>query len=110
MQSASANFLTKNALAYKHPVYLIHFDGEATDYVTSEQIGSPDNTLKAWIKEISGASQKITPEEGKSSIGQITISILDKKVSDVHRITNLIATDAYNLHRKKTTIKAGYVG
>lgn len=106
MQSASANFLTKNALAYKHPVYLVHFDNEVTDYVTSAQIGSPDNTLKEYIKKISGASQKITPEEGKSSIGQIIISILD--YSD--EITSLIAGDTYELHRKKTTVKGGYAG
>ncbi|HUV59423.1 MAG TPA: hypothetical protein VMW09_04850 [Desulfatiglandales bacterium] len=106
MQSASANFLTKNALAYKSPVYLIHFDGESTDYVTSAQIGNPDNTLDSCIKKIAGASQKITPEEGRSSIGEITVSILDYD----DEITALIAGDTYNLHRKKTTIKAGYAG
>jgi len=106
MQSASSNFLTKNTLAYKNPTYLIHFDSEVTDYVTSAQIGSPDNTLKSYIKKIAGASQKITPEEGKSSIGQITISILDYN----NEITALIAGDTYELHRKKTTIKAGYAG
>ena len=133
MQSASANFLTKNALAYKSPVYLVHFEGENIDYVTSVQIGSPDNDLISCVKKISGASQKITPEEGRSSIGSVTISLLDYHViaegiewasgiswgsglewaaetNYQHRITNLIASDAYNLHRKKAIIKGGYAG
>lgn len=77
MESASANFLTKNVLEKKEPVYLIHFDGKTIDYVTSEWITAPENTLAAFLKKISGPSQKITPEEGRSDIGQVTASILD---------------------------------
>ena len=108
MLSASANFNTKNALAVKQPVYLVHFDGESTDYVTDLRVGSPDNTIKDYVQKISGNSQSITPEEGKSSVGAITISILDYYVGSTWTITSLIKNDTYNLHRKKTTVKAGY--
>ncbi len=106
MQSATAAYTAKNALLNLDPVYLMHFDGAATDYVTSNDITSPDNTLKEYIEKISGNTQSITPEEGKSSIGQTVISLLD--VND--EITALIAGDSYNLQRKKTTVKCGYRG
>jgi len=109
MLDVSANFTTKNAAAVKQPVYLVHFDGEGIDYVTSTRIGSPDNTLKAYIKTISGMGQAITPEEGKSSFGQITVSLVDKQVSGIYKITELLANDANNLQRKKTVIKGGYM-
>ena len=105
MLSTNTTFDTAHALAYKQPMYLIHFDGEAVDFVNYEP-GSADNTCKKYLSSIGGLSQVITPEEGKSSIGGITINIQDYD----NEITALLATDTYNFHRRKTTITAGYKG
>jgi len=104
MKTASSTYLASNAQAVKAPVYLLHFDGQTTDYCTSTRIGSPTNTLKAYLEVPKGQSRQITPEEGRSSVGQVTCGLLDHD----GEITALIANDAYNLHRKKAVLKAGY--
>jgi len=63
-------------------------------------------TYSPYLVGISGLSQQITPEEGRSSIGGVEVQLLD--VND--EITALLATDTYHFHRKQTTIKVGYVG
>jgi len=105
MLSTNANFDAKHNLDYKTPMYLIHFDGESTDYVNYTP-GSPDNTCKDHLVSISGLQSKVAPEEGRASIGGIKATILDYD----DEITALLATDTYYFHRKKTTIKAGYLG
>ena len=89
MQTVSANYLTKTELLKKKPAYLLHLDGETTDYTTTPRIGSPVNTLKDYMQRPKGTSQTITPEEGRSSIGEITLPLLDKN----EEILSLIAND-----------------
>jgi len=103
--SVSADITAKNALAYKTPVYLVHFDGETTDYVNHVPV-SPSNTCKQYLIGISGSGSSVTPEEGRGSISSHQVEILD--VND--EITALLATDGAYFHRKKVTIKAGYLG
>lgn len=105
MRATNTNFDTKHDLSYKHPVYLVHFDGETTDY-TNHQIGSPSNTIKKYLIKISGLSQTVIPDEGKASVSGVKFTLLD--VND--EITALFNTDTNYFHRKKTTIKAGYKG
>jgi len=61
---------------------------------------------KRYLRNIAGLQQRVTPEEGKGTIGGITFDLLDVD----NEITNLISTDPYYFHRRKTTIKAGYSG
>jgi hypothetical protein len=105
MLTTNTNFDTAHALDYKTPMYLIHFDGEATDFCNHEP-GTPDNALKQYLVSVSGRSQTVTPEEGKATIGDFTFELLDYN----DEITALIATDTYYLHRKKTTLRYGYLG
>ena len=105
MLSLPANMQTIQDAYQKGPVYLVHFDGEAVDYATAAP-GSPDNTVKEYLDGISGRQQQVKPEEGRATIGAITFGILD--VDD--EITALWKTDAAYFHRKKTTVKAGYMG
>lgn len=99
------NFDAKHTRATKVPMYLVHFDGETVDYC-NHRPQSPTNTLAQYLVSISGLAQKITPEEGRASIGGLTIELLDYN----NEITALLATDSYFFHRRKTTIKAGYLG
>jgi len=105
MLSTNTNFDNKHDLDYKTPMYLIHFDGETKDYCNHKPV-SPSNTLKQYLIDIRGNSQKVIPEEGKGSIGGVTVTIQDYN----DEITALLATDNYFFHRRKTTIKAGYLG
>ncbi len=106
MKATNANFDTYHSQADKTPIYLIHFDSETTDYAGPAAPLSPTNTVKLYLNSISGSLQKITPEEGKSSIGGVKIDIQDQG----DEITALLATDSYYFHRRKTVIKAGYLG
>ena len=65
-----------------------------------------ESVYKSYLVSISGSEQKVTPEEGTASIGGFKIDILDYD----DEITALLATDSYFFHRKKTTVKAGYLG
>jgi hypothetical protein len=105
MLSTNAAFDTKHSLDYKTPIYLVHFDGETVDFCNHEP-GSPTYELHKHLEKISGLSQKITPEEGRASISGVSVEILDYG----DEITGLLATDAAYFHRKKVTIKAGYLG
>lgn len=105
MRSSNATFDTANALDYKSPVYLVHFDGEIIDYA-NRRVAQANHVVKLFIDKISGLTQKVTPEEGKATIGDITVLLLDME----DEITALLNTDTYYFHRKKTTIKAGYMG
>ena len=105
MRSSNAIFDIANALDYKSPVYLVHFDGETIDYA-NRRVGQANHVVKLFVDKITGLTQKVTPEEGKATIGDITITLLDME----YEITALLATDTYYFHRRKTTIKAGYMG
>lgn len=105
MLQTNANFDALHDLAAKTPIYLIHFDGETTDYCNMPPL-SPTYTCRSYLKRISGLSHRVEPEEGRSSIGGVTMELLDFD----GEITSLLATDSVYFHRKKTTIKAGYLG
>jgi hypothetical protein len=105
MLSRTSAFNAKHDLDDKTPLWLVHFDGETTDYVNHKPT-TPDNTLKQYLKSISSLSRSVSPEEGKASVSGITINIQDYD----NEITALLATDAFYFHRKKTIIKVGYAG
>lgn len=105
MLTTTSDFDNKHDLSSKTPLWLVHFDGESVDYCNHKP-GSPDNTLKQYLVSISSLSRTVKPEEGKSTIAGITISIEDYN----DEITALLATDTYYFHRKKVTIKVGYAG
>ncbi len=60
----------------------------------------------SYLESITGLDRMVTPDQGSGSIGGVKIRLLD--YSDA--ITTLLSTDSVYFHRKKTTIKAGYLG
>ena len=132
MLSTNTNFDTKHDVDYKTPMYIVIFDGESIIYSNHKLPGSFDISglledgsvflledggemllesygtanCKDYLVSISGLSQKVTPEEGKASIGGIDFELINYN----NEITALFATDPYFFHRRKTTIKAGYMG
>ncbi len=61
---------------------------------------------KPYLESISGLTRTITPDQGSASVGGLKIKLLDAD----GEITALLATDASYFHRKKTVVKAGYLG
>ena len=89
----------------------ITFDDASVKQVTNAAL--VDGTImdigdrhRQYLTSISGLNSKVSPEEGKVSIGGIGFELLDYN----DEITALLATDAYYFHRKRVTIKAGYMG
>ena len=126
MRSTNAAFDIYHARLFKTPVYLVEFDGEDILYsnLTTATSGEPlyfgpdelffgsdplsfgEDAVRSYMQNITGAAQRITPDLGRSSIGGTTFTIQDRN----DEITALLATDAYYFHRKKVTVKAGYLG
>jgi hypothetical protein len=132
MITTNATFDAYHALDHKTPVYLIEFTDEASGkygvaysnlpvgglasplYFDADELffdaaqltfgGATAN--KTYLINISGASQRVTPEEGRASIGGLTFTLLDKN----DEITAMLASDAYHFHRKRCTISTGYSG
>ncbi len=103
------NFDAKNVEKDKIPLYKVDFDSEFITYVNhkTDDAGDSSQDQKKYLKRISGLAQRITPEEGKSSVGSVAFELIDKNGD----ITALLATDtAAYFHNRATTIKAGYVG
>ena len=86
----------------KAPVYIIEFEG-IPDRYSDKQVQNPLASTKVYLKSVSGAGSQITIDEGRSSIGNVTFSIIDKNQD----ITNMVYT--FNTLNVKTTIKTGFV-
>uniref|UniRef100_A0A6M3IKE2 Uncharacterized protein n=1 Tax=viral metagenome TaxID=1070528 RepID=A0A6M3IKE2_9ZZZZ len=86
-------------------MYVVETNPGKTSYIDYIAVREGTHT-EQYLIDISGLSQQITPEEGKTSIGGTKIKILDYN----GEITALLATDPYYFHRKKVTTKAGYLG
>ena len=88
---------------------IVYFDDLSVKKITNAALVNgvlTSATYSPYLVGISGLSQQITPEEGRSSIGGVEVQLLDVDAE----ITALLATDTYHFHRKQTTIKVGYVG
>jgi len=121
----------------RRPAYVVYFYGKTTLFSNTPAItGLGGRELKAYVKDIKGGNQTITPEEGQSQISGITVSILDKNLregSDVIEwdagiewdsgiewggneeakswdFTNFLMADDYQLQHHLCIIYAGYEG
>lgn len=62
--------------------------------------------MKSYLESISGLPQKVTPDEGKSTIGGVTFKLRDHN----GEITAMLGADPNHYHRKVVTVRAGYAG
>jgi len=129
MLTTNTNFDAKHDLAYKYPAYLIDIDGADIYYYDLVWPGTGGQALgesevglllegaagdfllegdqyRRYLDKLSGLSKKVTPEEGRSSIGGVKFELLDVD----NDITQMLATDDYYFHRKEVIVKAGYGG
>lgn len=101
-QDVNNEYLKFLARPEKVPVYIIEFDGISTrysDHEVRDQLG-PTSVI---AKSVSGAGAQITVDEGRSSIGDMQFSLLDKD----QEITKLL--QQYVLTNRRVTIHAGFI-
>ena len=133
MRATNTAYDTLHALADKYPLYLVQFANHSTAYVNHYPLvqnvqlvwDTADNlvtdtsefllwagtkfsldTLKKYVIDIRGAAQRVTPEQGRASIGGISFTLQDQD----NEITELLATDPYYFHRHRVTVSTGYQG
>lgn len=130
MRETNTAFDVYHALTSKVPVYIVEFDDEEIGYSNHAVVGAEEidivwdtgaywvwdsgeyivwaagSTVRQYLADIRGASQRVMPGQGRASISGVTFTLQDHD----NEITALIATDPYYFHRKKTTIKTGYQG
>lgn len=113
-------FALKNAEPVKRPHYTIAiaFDDPPTDYVyltSSRYAEAPaasvaaDEVIYGVVKGISGQSQQIMPDEGRSTIGTFTFEVTDKdEALTVYMRDKLTA--GHGLRNKRMELWVGYDG
>lgn len=100
VNTAYALAMNKKAL---QPVYILVLDGVPTRYATGP-VTSPSGPTELWLSNLQGAGSQITVDEGRSSLGAVNFSILDKD----GKITKLAFQ--YQLGNRAVTIKSGFQG
>jgi hypothetical protein len=82
----NANWTAKAQQAHQTPVYFITVEGDSTRYSTGP-VKNAGATYKRYLRTPRGVTQEIFPLEGKSSIGSLSLDLVD--VSE--EITNLLS-------------------
>lgn len=116
MRLDAENFITANTSSSKKPRYVVEisFDDANTDlyYITSHDdsaLPSGALSIDGIIEDISGTTQKITPEKGLASIGTLVFNVVD--------LADSVTTLQYDklqlgkgLRGKRVRVYVGYVG
>lgn len=116
MRSDSAAFALQNLAASKEPRYTIEiaFDPANTDlwYFTSHSDGetaNPSVTTYGVVEGLSGTSQRITPQKGIATIGNLSFSLVDKS-SAVRDLQNTKLVLGKSLRRMRVRVYVGFDG
>ncbi len=101
-QSVNNEYLKYLEQPEKVPVYIVEFDGITTRY-SDHEVREPTGPISVLAKNVSGAGAQITPDQGRSSIGDMTFTLLDKS----EEITGLL--QQFILTNRRVTIFAGFI-
>lgn len=103
MHPANADYLAHTNARVKHPNYFIVVKswGGSDRYFSMKPVKGATRPYIVCLKGLRSVSQKITPEEGQSSIGTLSFSLLDKN----DRITALLA---HPIRKKRVELWGGY--
>lgn len=101
-QDVNNEYLNFLARPEKVPVYIIEFEGISTRY-SDHEVRNPLGATSIIAKSVNGAGAQITVDEGRSSIGDMTFSLLDKD----QEVTALL--QKYILNNRRVTIFAGFI-
>ena len=103
MQPSNTSFDARNADPAKAPEYAFVIAGWPTIYTVGRADYTPAGELatfpsqRAWADFPSGSAAKVKgrPEEGKMTIGQMDIEVLDRVEDGVRAISSLLSRQAY---------------
>src|SRR5436305_1617014 len=108
MQTVDPSYAAKNAQSAKDPDFIFAISGWPSLY----SVVRGDYTIPAtgdlstasgfskvypWMNIPNGAGAKVKgrPEEGGMTLGQLNVSILDRRVNGVRALTDLVSRQAY---------------
>ncbi len=103
MQQTSTAYGRALAQDAKAPIYLVAFDGITVRFSTGPVLNPLAETRK-YLRIPEGAGMQITPDEGRASIGGLTVGILDVD----GYVTNLAFL--YQMANRVVTVKQGFQG
>lgn len=105
MHPANTDYLAKTDDKIKSPNYFIVVKswGGSDRYFAMKPVMNPTRNYILGLTGLKAVSQKITPEEGKASIGSMGFSIQDKR----NRVTALLVNA---IRKKRVELWAGYDG
>jgi len=114
MRSIPPAFSGQHYAATKNPIYVIEIEfgmGDLVYFTKQAGVATPDGsiTYQGCIEQISGTTQQIQPDEGRSTIGSISITLLDKG----GEITSLLASKDANgkgIRYKRVRVYMAYEG
>ena len=108
MITTNARYNQQNDNPYKSPVYAMLIDGISQVFVMTkgEFINSYTGNTYKVITQIDGGSRSVVPEEGRSTIGGITITLNDINDDVTPLLQNF--TSHYLAQPRKVKIWAGY--
>lgn len=104
MQDSNDSFSARNADPAKAPEYAFVIAGWPTvytigssDYALAGDLAEFVAPLRAWADFPSGSGAKVKgrPEEGKMTIGQMDVEVLDRVENGVRAMSNLLSRQAY---------------
>jgi hypothetical protein len=72
----NANWTAGAGAAHQAPIYFITVEGDATRYSTGP-VKNPGATYKRYLRTPRGVTQEIFPLQGKSSIGSLSLDLVD---------------------------------
>jgi hypothetical protein len=102
----NANWTARAGAQHQQPVYFLVMEGVSAFRFSTGPVLSPSTTYKEYMRTPRGVTQEIFPLKGKSSIGSLSIDLVDvdDEVTDLLSPGQVVATWI----NREATLFAGY--
>jgi hypothetical protein len=102
----NANWTARAGAQYQQPNYFLVMEGVSAFRFSTGPVLNPSTTYKEYMETPRGVTQEIFPLEGKSSIGSLSIDLVDvdEEVTDLLSPGQVVATWI----NREATLFAGY--
>lgn len=111
MRIDSPEFAAANQAAAKRPRLVVrHVFDVGSIYVTSsaDMINVPGNALLGHLQNVSGVSQEVFPDEARSTIGNLSYSIVDIDEEFGAALRNQLQVELQDLRERDVELRLGY--
>jgi len=111
MRIDSPDFAAANTAAAKRPRLVVrHIFDVGSIYVTSskDMVNVPGTALLGHLRGLSGVSQEIFPDKARSTIGDLSYSIVDIDEEFSAALRNQLQVELQDLHERDVELRFGY--